>query len=127
MAINTLGFNVSGEYAPIDGTTPGSTKIFQVLASNSHLSPFLLTFETFDVDSIAETAIVSIGTNSPDYDNILAAYPINTNALTVESHALKSAPIFVNETDIYTRVVRAANGTTLTFVVGVGYLAYDNS
>ena len=125
MALKSFNFGVEGQADPIDGTSTGSTLIVED-AGNVHLSPVLLTFETISVDSVTETAIVSVGTNYPNYDDILLARGINPVEGVIETVFLPSSLIFNTKPEVYVRVVRAATGSDLTFVVGLGSFSYFN-
>ncbi len=85
----------------------------------------LVTLETITADNVTETAIVSMGTNSPDYDNIYAARAVVPVEGSVETIVLPASQI-INSGGIYVRVIRAATATDLTFVFGLGYIAYTN-
>jgi len=126
MAIGGILLSVTGDREPIDGKSVANTKIFDEsdLPSGNHISPIFVTVETYTADSISMTAIFSIGTNSPNYDNILAAHAVKPVAGLVEMFPLQDAQMIDAETDVYARVQRAASGTDLTFVVGMAHLQY---
>lgn len=126
MAIGGILLEVTGDLEPIDGKTVANTKIFDEsdLPSGNHISPVFVTVETYAADSISLTAIFSVGTNSPNYDNILAAHAVKPVAGLAELVPLQNAQMIDSETDVYVRVQRAASGTELTFVVGMGRLQY---
>lgn len=123
MAVGSMGFNHSGQDAPIDGTSVASTTIYSPGGGLS-VSPIFLTFETVNVDAVTLTAIVSVGTNNPDYDNILFAHGIKPVEGAMETVQLPSAQSFSGGVDVKVKVVRAASGTDLTFCAGIGYLAH---
>lgn len=122
MAAESMGFSQSGQDAPIDGTVTGSTVIYSV--GSLYVSPMFLTFETISSDSITETAIVSIGTNSPNYDDILSGHGLQIAEGAMETVQLPISRSFQGPLDVYVRVVREATGTEFTFTAGIGYLAH---
>ena len=104
---------------PMDGTSTGTAELSSFGANPDHiLSPIAMIVETIEADTVSETAVISMGTNSPDYDNIVKAYAVNPVAGTVVSVPLGVAPlIFNNNTafSLYARVRHAATATDLTF------------
>jgi hypothetical protein len=119
MAVITFFPDVVGQNAPIDCTSTGATKIFEG-GNDLFICPLFLSFETLEVDSVTETAIVSVGTNYPNYDNMLRAHGIKPEALALETIQLPSTFSFEGPVDIYVNVVRAASGTALTLIPAMG-------
>lgn len=109
---------------PIDGTVEAATQLAGSLTgSGQHLTATRLLVETIDVDSITETAIISIGTNSPNYDNVVAAHPVRLEPMSLETVPIPHSKM-ITEGSMHVRVVRAASGTELTFNAGIDVLNY---
>lgn len=125
MAYGFQSLAVTLEPTPIDATSTGSTQISgDVSGSGQHFVPLRAIVETVDVDAVTETAIISIGTNSPVFDNVLPAHAIKPVAGAVEMIPLWASQV-ITANPLKVRVIRAATGTDLTFVAGIECLNYS--
>lgn len=105
-----------GPTSPIDATTAGATSLGgSITGSGQHIAPTRVVIETVEADSVSETAIISIGFNSPDYDDVIRAHAINPVEKTIEVVPLPPAK-FIEAGAMHVRVIRAATATSLTFV-----------
>jgi hypothetical protein len=126
MAIGLYGPAITGDLDPTDVTSPTSVKLVDEtgIPSGGHVSPLFATFETLVADTVTETAIISIGTNYPDYDNILPGYGVCLVQGSVETVPIQRSQMVNDSTDIYARVVRVATASDMQVMIGLGFMAY---
>lgn len=100
------------ESTPIDGKTLGQTKIQPAVSTN--YIPLLVSLETVSISGVVTLPLVSVGTNSPNYNNImtLTTLPSAASVITVP---VVAGQIFNNQ-DVYVNVGVAGVGTgSITF------------
>jgi hypothetical protein len=107
-------YTVSG----IDGKATASTKI--CTTSGTRFTPVSLIVECTNVDTFAVAASASVGTNSTDYNNVLAitaftGVGVLNSTLQIPISALSTSVAAV--TDIYLKITTGATATTLTLKV----------
>lgn len=118
----SLGVTLDG--TPVDAASSGATQISgDIVGTGQHFSPLRVIIETVEVDSVTGTAIITIGNNSPDYDNVLSEHAIRPLSGNVEIIPLTQSKV-ITAGALKVNVRTPANATELTFVAGVECLNY---
>lgn len=107
-----------------------NTKVYTTPASALTFYPTMVLFKPVNISGVLIRPTVSVGSNSPNYDNISSASLLNTILSTIG--ATGGSPQLVSTTypisggtDIYARVTTAGSATSYTFTVYlIGF--YDN-
>lgn len=105
----------------IDLKSTGATRIYEGSASFL-VSPIAVAIEVVESDSASNNPVISVGTNNPDYDDLVEAFAVSLVEGTTVVIPLNVTRLLPASTDIYVNVLRAASGTTLTAVVSVNLL-----
>jgi hypothetical protein len=115
VADSLQGFRNSSD---INGLFSGVTDLYDPADhSNGFLVPVMVSFETKTVTSVTATAIVSVGTDSPNYDDLIPCHKISLIAGRVDNMVI---PISKKTTSkVRLNVFSAGSGTTLSFVARV--------
>jgi hypothetical protein len=98
----------------MNGTSLGVSAALTGALDGPRIAPIRLVVETLTADSITETAIISMGFNSPDYDDMVRGHAVNPVAGAVDVVQLPPRPV-VGTGSLHARVTRAASGIALTF------------
>jgi len=110
---------IAGFYAAtMDGTAVANSAALTGEISGNGFAPLRLIVETTEADAVTETALISIGFNSPDYNDMVLAHAVNPIAGVVEAITLPPRPMALSGS-LHVRVFRAATGTALTFVANL--------
>lgn len=126
MAYNSTRDIIYFSEAAHDGTATGDDYLTTVRPSGApvHSYPFVVMCHVIDEDNVLTPAVISVGTNSPNYNNIVNAQSVGgavgVTVLPVVSQGVAIDP----ETDLRVNVVVAAIPTllqtpTLNFKVSV--------
>lgn len=111
----------------IDLTTPGAVKLwdgsFAGVGEVFAFRDFVVITE--ESDTATTHPVISIGTNNPNYDNIVEAYAVSlvegrADVVPVRDPRVVAAP----DTDIYVNVKQEATAVTLTAYVAFGAHRY---
>lgn len=104
------------------GTVQGNTQIPVELPTDAaqNLFPTHILIAARDVDSVVTPPTVSVGTNSPNFDNLLPA-TLMSGITTWPRHAIFAVPVnaqtFVTGTTVFARVSVVANAVAWRFNV----------
>ena len=110
----------------VDGKTAKSTLIYTLEPVPLSFFPAQIILRTVSVLGASLKPTISVGTNSPDYDNIASGSLLNsvTNLLGITSapQNVTTSPQLVGGTPIYIKVSTGAIATSYTFKVDIaGY------
>lgn len=110
----------------IDLTSAGATAILDD-GIGQHIVVLAARIDVLDIDDLVTPPVISIGTNSPDYNNILKDYAVTTEEN--KSHLLmlpcEDLPLLVAVDDVYVNVKVPADATTFSAIVSVGLGSYS--
>ena len=93
----------------VNGLTEGNTAITTISSASGSFSPLSVNFIVTSTDKISEDCIVSIGTNDPDYNNI-----VNKIALT-DKPTVNPNMVLDAGSRIVLKVIDAGTAQSLTF------------
>lgn len=121
---NNVGFRGAASTTAISGTSTGNTTLCN--SESDEIHPFAINIETTSASGVVTPAIISIGTNSPNYNNIVSMTTVPTSAGTAKTVLLDSAyTVIPNSTDVVVKVGTAAIGTSQNFKVAIlGHTAF---
>lgn len=101
----------------IDGTATGTHLIGTTVTDPNGIRKYHTLIVDVNIEileDVATPAQISIGTNSPDWNNLVAAQSIGSGLLNIKTLALSADRILIEEsTDIKCKVVSAAIGIPL--------------
>jgi hypothetical protein len=88
-----------------DGTQMGSVLVTRTQDSGEYdYQPVHAFARVMQEQNVADPAVVSVGTNEPDYNNIVNAQPIGDAAGCIELPLVEDWPVIGPETDIFVKV-----------------------
>ena len=110
----------------VDGKTAGNTSIYTLEPSNLNFYPTQIIVRAVNIDTAIIKPTISIGTNSPNYDNIATGSLLNTVTsllgITTQPQSVSTSPALAAGSQIYARVSLAATAAAYTFKVDIaGY------
>lgn len=111
----------------IDLTTPGATKIWDgSFAGVGEVFAFRdFVVITKESDSATVNPVISIGTNSPNYDNIVEAFAVSLVEGRMDVIPVRDMGVVAPaDTDVYMNVKQAGTATALTGFVAFGAHRY---
>lgn len=110
-----------GSPADIDAKSSGSTVISNTNDSEFH--PFSISIEVVEASGVTVPGTISIGTNSPNYNNIVSLATLD-NILSIKNILADSAKV-PNSTDIKVKSVTQSVATSHKFRIAMwGHLGF---
>jgi len=113
---NNIGLFLVGSTDDIDAESTGSTVITDTEDDQCH--PMVAQIEAVEVDTVITPAVISIGTNSPNYDNIVPVAYLGVVPFVVQNFTISAVRVPAN-TEIKARVVTASIATAHKFRVAL--------
>lgn len=110
----------SGVAAVIDLESTGSTNIYDLAWGGAYKVPVIgYRIDVIDASSVTSPAVISIGTNSSDYDNLVKVLAI-PGVVGWSYQKFFDNPILIpNNVDVFTKVIVAGAGSSFTAVVSI--------
>ena len=110
----------------IDGKTTGNTAIYTLEESALNFYPTQIIVRAVNITNAVIKPTISVGTNSPNYDNIATGSLLNTVTsllgITTQPQSVSTSPALAGGTQIYARTSLAATASTYTFKIDIaGY------
>lgn len=110
----------------IDGKTVGNTLIHTLEESTLNFYPTQVIVRAVNISGAAVKPTITVGTNSPNYDNIASGNVLNSITsllgITTQPQTVSTSPALSAGTQIYVRVTGVPVATNYTFKVDVaGY------
>lgn len=114
--------------AKIDTATVGNTALPTFVTNSANLGSFCLTEVWLHADAVSSgnSYTISVGTNSPTYNNLCAGTSWTTNVtrfvqLPIVAGASTNAPVVVSGGTVFARVSTASASASTATVVLVGF------
>jgi hypothetical protein len=120
MSLTSRTYGVLVESDSIDAESSGSTVVVETdndLTGTQTIYPTLFIFETVTASGVTKNARISVGSNSPNYDDMVDSHRISTTAGNFDVVAVERSPKIVHPGEIRVNVFDPATATALTFRV----------
>lgn len=116
---NPMGILFAGSPDDVDAKTSGSVVITNTQSDEFH--PIVISIEVVEASGVTTPANISVGSNSPDFNNILAAATVGSvGSTSLSIQNLFTAGIKIpSSTDIKVKKTAQAVATTLKFRVAL--------
>lgn len=119
-------FVIKKSMATVDGKSVGNTLVYTLEDSSLNFYPTQVIVRAVNVSGAVVKPTISVGTNSPNYDNIASGNILNSITslvgITTQPQTVSTSPALPGGTQIYARVTGLPVATSYTFKVDVaGY------
>lgn len=118
--------NPANQPDSIDLTSTGATKIWDgTLSGTGEVFAFRdIVVIVTDSDSATTNPVISVGTNNPNYDNLVEAYAVSLVEGRADFVSIRDPRVAAPDTDVYVNVKRSGSASSLEAIIAFGAHKY---